>query len=159
MKALELLELRRSRRKYIKKEIPCKPCKVCNKEFQPRTPQHIYCSKLCVAKHADTIQIRSMSKETKLPSGTVGAISEILVSADLMKKGWDVYRALSPSSYCDLIAIKNDTILKLEVRTGTYYTRKNTGLTLSYPPKKIAGKTVVVYTYSDNKIHYIGAEL
>jgi hypothetical protein len=53
-----------------------------------------------------------------LPPGTVGALGEILVSADLMKKGYEVYRAMSPSSSCDVLARKNEKFYSVEVRTG-----------------------------------------
>lgn len=142
---------------YIKKDYPVKPCKVCGTPFKPHSPQNVYCSIPCVKKNADLIKVPSGVYD--LASGTVGAISEILVAIDLMKKGWDVYRGLSPASYCDLIAIKGEATLKLEVRTGFYYHRKNKGKTLNYPTKRTNGKTVVVYTFSDNKIHYIGTEL
>ena len=53
-----------------------------------------------------------------LPTGTVGAISELLVAGDLLKKGYGVFRSVSPSCYCDILAIKNGEISEVEVRTG-----------------------------------------
>jgi hypothetical protein len=47
-----------------------------------------------------------------------GAISELLVSADLIKRGYEVFRALSPQSSCDLVALKSNETLRIEVRTG-----------------------------------------
>ncbi len=65
-----------------------------------------------------------------------------MASADLIKKGYEVFRALSPSCSCDLIAKKGSKILRIEVRTGQIYA--NTGR-LSYPKKKID---------EQNKDHY-----
>ncbi len=45
-------------------------------------------------------------------------MSELLVSVDLMKKGYSVFRSISPACFCDLIAIKEGEIMKVEVRTG-----------------------------------------
>lgn len=53
-----------------------------------------------------------------LPTNTIAAISELSVGADLLKKGYYVFRALSMASYCDLIAIKENKIYQVEVRTG-----------------------------------------
>jgi hypothetical protein len=62
---------------------------------------------------------RNQQPRLNLPAGTVGAISEILAAADLMKRGYDVFRALSPSCSCDLIAIAaGQPPLRIEVRTG-----------------------------------------
>lgn len=56
--------------------------------------------------------------EKKLSPPTTGAVSELMVSVDLLKKGYAVFRALSPACFCDLIAIKNEETLLVEVRTG-----------------------------------------
>ncbi len=51
-------------------------------------------------------------------SNTTGAISELRASVDLLSKGWNVFRALSPSSPCDLVILKDNYVLKVEVRTA-----------------------------------------
>jgi len=53
-------------------------------------------------------------------SGTTGAISELRVSADLLYKGYSVFRALSPNCPCDLAILKGDKLLKIEVKTTCY---------------------------------------
>lgn len=141
---------------YIKKTMPKVKCKNCNTHFIPKSTLNIYCSAGCY----DYSQERDLSAFKHLHKGTVGAISEILVSVDLMKKGWDVFRSLSPASNCDMLAIKNDVILKLEVRTGNYYKLKTTGeKKLSYPKERTEGKVIAAVTYSDNKINYIGIDI
>lgn len=63
-----------------------------------------------------------------------------------MQKGFDVFRALSPSSDCDLLIMDRKTRITkfIEVRTG--YRSKNTGR-LTYPVNNIENKTVVVVVY------------
>lgn len=56
--------------------------------------------------------------DTSISSATVGAISEMAVAIELMKTGWAVFRALSPSCECDLIARKNGSPIRIEVRTA-----------------------------------------
>ena len=50
--------------------------------------------------------------------GTTGAISELRVAIDLMSKGYNVFRALSPNSPCDLAILKDKQLLRIEVRTS-----------------------------------------
>ena len=91
-------------------------CKIDDKEFISAQPAARYCSDLCRQKAA---VIRSgRTSFLNLPTGTVGAIAEILVAADLLKKGYAVFRALSMSCFCDVIAIKEKRIFRMEIRTG-----------------------------------------
>lgn len=93
--------------------------------------------------------------EVDISPGSKGDLSELLVCIDLMKKGYEVYRAVSPASYCDLLAIKGEEIKKIEVRTGFYYESVKGDKRLQYPKKRTENKEVIVVTYSDNKLHYI----
>jgi hypothetical protein len=47
--------------------------------------------------------------------GNVGAIGELEVSALLFKKGYQVFRAMSPSSPVDLIILKGKNMIRVEV--------------------------------------------
>lgn len=48
---------------------------------------------------------------------TKGTANELLVAADLMKKGFDVFKALSHNSSCDLIFIDKNNLYRVEVKT------------------------------------------
>jgi len=86
-----------------------KTCSTCNEPFLG-TFNQIYCSKNC-----------STYRQTYpgLSRGTAGAISELIVCADLLKKGYEVFRAVSQSCSCDLLISKNGVIKRLEVRTAS----------------------------------------
>lgn len=62
------------------------------------------------------------AKITRYPAGvslsTVGAIGELKVSADLMARGFEVFRSLSPTASCDLLAARGQRFFRVEVRTG-----------------------------------------
>jgi hypothetical protein len=60
-----------------------------------------------------------------LSSGTVGALQELRVSVDLMIRGYEVFRALSPSCSCDLMVLNGNKMLRIEVRTA--YENPQTG--------------------------------
>jgi hypothetical protein len=53
-----------------------------------------------------------------MPTATVGAMTELLICADLIRRGYDVFRAVSPACYCDIIARKEEVTLNVEARTG-----------------------------------------
>jgi hypothetical protein len=61
---------------------------------------------------------------------TVGAISELVVAADLLARGYEVFRALSPSCSCDLAILTDGTMIRVEVRTGSLL--KNGGISFGW---------------------------
>lgn len=57
-------------------------------------------------------------KKLKLPTSTVGAISELRAASDLLGKGYHVFRALSPACPCDIAVLRDGKLLRIEVKTG-----------------------------------------
>lgn len=83
-------------------------CETCGIEF-PWKAKRRFCSKECHKK----------STVGQLSSGTIGAISELIICVDLMKRGLAVFRAQSPSCPCDLVVIINGSPMGVEVTKGT----------------------------------------
>lgn len=137
---------------YIKKEVKDLNCDYCGGHYKSNYLKSRFCSSIC--RH--NFWNKNIGKDQTVISeyisrSTVGAISELMVCIDLMKKGYSVYKAISPNCFSDLIAIKNEKVFQMEVKTGRY-TKTNK---INYPNGNTAGKSIVVYTYRDNKIHYI----
>jgi hypothetical protein len=89
----------------------------CRKLFIPRNINQKVCSKAC--RRAEFVRTyQSHNPKTALTSGTVGAIGELLVGADLLARGYEVFRALSPACSCDLAILRDGVLLAVEVRTG-----------------------------------------
>ena len=67
----------------------------------------------------------------RLPTGTTGAIQELRVAADLLIRGYAVFRSLSPACSCDLAVIKDKKLIRIEVasayilKTGKAYFAKH----------------------------------
>lgn len=101
-------------------------CKSCQMSFNSRYKRTQFCNNKCRMQfHANTNKYRSGT--LGINGNTVGAVSELAVAIDLFKKGYDVYRSLSPSSKGDLLIEKrnnNNKYLKIEVKTG-YKNPKN----------------------------------
>lgn len=107
-----------------------KQCIVCKTDYESVQPHSIFCSVGC--RNQNGQERWGRTGDNSIPTGTVGAISEILVSAYLMKRGYSVFRALSPSCMCDLIIFKDNIFNRIEVRTG--YKSLVTG-NISFPGK------------------------
>ena len=76
-----------------------------------------YCSNIC-RKDAEYKARCPTYEPSKVSSGVIGAMHELLVSADLMRRGYEVFRALSPACSCDLVILKEGRLLRVEVRTA-----------------------------------------
>lgn len=94
-------------------------CKECRRRFSPIRLHQVFCSAECRKEHYKESYFAQtfghMSKIDKSASGTVG---ELKASADLILRGWEVFRALNPHTSCDLLAIKNNKMIRVEVKTG-----------------------------------------
>lgn len=89
----------------------------------------------------------------RLSTGVVGAVSELIVSADLLGRGYEVFRSVSQSCSCDLAALKNGTFLRIEVRTGSV--NKQGVMTCSLSKNDIGRSDVLaVVDLSSNRIEY-----
>jgi hypothetical protein len=91
-------------------------CVQCDSEFDSQQPHTKSCSLKC--RNEMHARVYGRYSELGIATGTVGAISELIAGADLMKKGYSVFRALSPACYADIVALKNKKQYSFEVRTG-----------------------------------------
>jgi hypothetical protein len=102
---------------------PCANCgEVITSERVLRQPRIKFCSKACQAEHAARRHAEVNERlrfDISLSTGTAGALSELIVSADLLARGYEVFRALSPSCSCDLIIFRDGRQHRVEVRTGS----------------------------------------
>ena len=66
-------------------------------------------------------------------SATAGTISEVLAAADLLARGWHVYTSLVRHKGHDLIAVKGDRIVTVEVRSA-HLNQSQKAVFLKQPP-------------------------
>lgn len=106
-----------------------KICEGCGAEFE--RPKKAWNKKYHSAEcYKNTIGSAS-GKNLKLDSCKVGTISELIVCTDLFRQGYEIFRAVSQSASCDLIALKNKNCLRVEVKTGC-----KTSIGVSWADKK-----------------------
>lgn len=81
-----------------------------------RTRAKKYCSRRCNS------VVGNMKTHPNFGSlvckGTAGAISELLVCADLLRLGYAVFRAVSPNCSCDLVILTKSETLRVEVKSA-----------------------------------------
>jgi hypothetical protein len=58
-----------------------------------------------------------MTLRREAPSAR-GARFEIIIAADLMRQNWTVFRSLSPIGKTDLIALKQNSLIRIQCRSN-----------------------------------------
>jgi len=129
-----------------------KTCEECEKDLEgirPRNPRRKFCSPKCarisyIKMYAGNNPIKGIS------AGTVGAVNELVVSIDLLRKGFAVFRAISPCCPVDLAVLIDGKLIKIEVTTG-YVTPKGK---LVFP-RHHGGHDVMAVVVGESEIHYL----
>ena len=68
--------------------------------------------------HLSRLPVLFATVNLNIAPGTVGAISELRVAADLMTKGMEVFRNLSAHGATDLVIIANRTCFRISVKSA-----------------------------------------
>ena len=85
--------------------------------------------------------------------GNLGAMSELMVCADLLKRGFDVYRSVTRTGLFDLIAAKNGIVCRVEVKTA--HKLSQGGLSSRFRPNQIGTHDIAAYVLiREGKIQY-----
>lgn len=119
-----------------------------------RFPNAVNCSSECSRVHSTVQYRRNNPRNTKYNKGATGAISELLASSDLLKRGYEVFRALNSQAVCDLAIIsKEGTLLRIEVKSATLGVSGN----LLYPKRASQkGKhDILAAVLADGRIDYM----
>jgi len=94
----------------MRKFITCKGCAV---RFKRKCKTQLFCMPEC------RIKYNQPNKTSQgLSNGVVGAISELMVASDLLVKGFEVFRSVSPACSCDIVALKEGKLKRIKVRTA-----------------------------------------
>ncbi len=92
-----------------------KTCLECGLMFIAHATNRKHCE-ACQEKH----KRQKVRFGQRICTATTGAISEMAVSLDLLCRGYEVFRSLSPACSCDLIISRNGTCIRTEVKTLAY---------------------------------------
>lgn len=101
-------------------------CVECGATYLRRSKQKLYCTSACLKKSEERRRVPvymtaiiQAERGRRLSTGAIGALGELRACADLIERGYFVFRAVSPASPCDLIALSpSGLLLRIEVRCG-----------------------------------------
>lgn len=132
-------------------------CVVCQTPIRNLRRRHgaMFCQAECSREHARRqFQILNPSTSVKLSTVTTGAAHELFVAADLMFRGYAVFRALSGSCECDLAILTSDRrLLRVEVTTG-YYTQTGKIVSPKNEQDGLKFDVLAIVVKTDRKIIY-----
>lgn len=104
-------------KKHPPRKIYKRICPTCGSEFTTEAFTKVYCNPTCrpsgISQKGQRLSLKDAS------GGTTGTFSELLVTTDLIANGFFVFRCVSPHAPFDLIAFKDTTLIKIEVKTTT----------------------------------------
>lgn len=124
-------------------------CQECHGEIpQWKRKQSKYCSGRC-GKRAGLRVHRELNPPTGLPTPTAGALAELRVAADLMARRWHVFRALSPACPSDLVILRSDKVLRVQVRSA--YRTKDGRFTVN---RKNSEHDILALHFGNGEIRY-----
>ena len=120
-----------------------KDCKRCGAPVLFKRRNAIYCGPACrrLAKPA-------VSTYPGVSAVTAGAISELRVACDLMRRGYPVFRALSPACLCDLIAWTSVGAVRIEVRSSG-----GIGACIRKQPKDVGRQDAFAFVDADKIVY------
>lgn len=116
-----------------------KKCEECGNELPPaRNKKARFCNTSCrSAKYKRESKITGDSPMLQ-NKGSTGAISELLACAELLKRGYSVFRSVSPACSCDIVAFGNSgKLIRVEVKTAYKF---KSGCIQCHVPKSQIGK-------------------
>jgi hypothetical protein len=100
------------------------------------------------SKRPDTITYRY---GLPLAPNVSGKLSEIYVYVDLIRRGYEVYPSLCHTASCDIVAIKDGKIIKIEVRSAR---RRKNGNIEFMRPRQIARFDVLALVLNTGEVEY-----
>jgi hypothetical protein len=129
-------------------------CRHCGEEFHPPRRNSFVCSAECRSEeNRGRYSKPSLVRDLGISTAMSGAISECRTCADLMAKGYWVFRSVSASSPSDLVAYKADgPMIRIDVKT--YY---RTGKVGSFLKLIDQGRCDVIAMATPEGIEYVPA--
>jgi hypothetical protein len=100
--------------KYIDRK-----CLECNKLFTTSENRNQKCCGIECSRKRNKRIYSEINPVLPICTGTIGAIGEYRVVVDLLFKGFDVFKSMSPHCPCDLVIGLNNKTYRVEVTTGS----------------------------------------
>ncbi len=134
-------------------DLPRTACDACGGAFKRPHKTKKYCSQKCQrVKVREKYRAMNPLSFPAFDTTAKGAYSELVVCTDLIRRGYSVFRSLSLCSECDVVAIRNGEIVRVEVKTAH---KSSSGKIMHPGIKHQIGKfDVLALVVSDTEIFY-----
>ena len=140
-----------------------KECKNCGKMFtagvgrngteDARNSRSVYCSRKCGADF-QTKRVKELNPHIgKQSTASTGAISEMIICADLLRRGFSVFRSVSPACECDILILLNGKFARVEVKTAYLLPSGKAMYTLTKGQDEKHDILALVF-HADNRVEY-----
>lgn len=126
-------------------------CLNCNKIMEDVLPHRKFCNKKCKRQYVVKKYEVGKYSAIGISNSTIGAMHEMLVCADLLGKGYEVFKSISPHSSCDIAIIKDGNLLRVEVTTGQILSSSGK---VCRPHKDFSRFDVLAVVLRNGKINY-----
>lgn len=120
-------------------------CKHCGTGFLKKKSNQLYCDRKCRGA-ANTATALQATSGIDASTGTVGAIAELRIAAELMAQGFECYRALSAASSADLVALKDGMAYRFEVRSAV----RTLAGGITYPNKNVRCENIALFIHRES---------
>jgi hypothetical protein len=125
-------------------------CAGCGASLDGRRKHARFCSSACSKEFQRREWRKANPQAVQLPTGTTGAMHEMAVAIDLLRRGLYVYRSLTPNAPSDLAVLYRHELIRVEVTTGY----KNLAGRVSYPTKDHSKFDLLAVVVRDEGIIY-----
>ena len=129
-----------------------KNCECCQKKMKNCLPHKKYCSPSCEKKSKSVQFERNIPKDKSINinSSVTGAMNELIVCSDLLRRGHSVFRSVSNACSCDIIILIDKNIKRIEVTTGTMFSNNK----FSIPKKDRSKFDILAIVFRNGEILY-----
>jgi|GEM_PF-3997791 len=151
--SLENLKEKYHLEKHLKKEKKKKldlNCLNCSELMKNVLPHRKYCSKKCKIKYQSKQMGFDKYENENLNNISRGAMNEMIVCADLIRNGFEVFKAIANNS-CDLAILKNKTLYRVEVTSGNIYSKNGK---VHIPTKDVNKHDILAVVLRNGEIIY-----
>lgn len=128
----------------------CEYCGNSIPESRIRIPSVRFCSRKCA--NASWREEHKDQSFAGLSAINMGALSELVACGDLLRRGYEVFRSVSPHASCDLIIQKGGIVKRVEVRTG--YRNQDGSIRCSFTDKDVGRSDVLCIVLYGREVVY-----
>lgn len=140
---------RKRRAEQRRAKVGERTCLVCG-DAVPYRHVKSYCSRDCRQRAYMGMGGVSLSRSLGISSGAIGGAHELIVAADLVKRGMFVFRAVTQHAPCDIAILDGPNLWRVEVKTGY---RARTGR-LYHTPTTHDGFDILAVVEASGRITY-----